>query len=441
LRPTPEQVLTLEKAVYGGDCLGHVEGKAMFVPLTLPGETVTTYITENKRRFAKAEVETVLHSSPDRIEADCPHFGACGGCHYQHAAYAAQLEMKREILRETLNRAGVVVPGEIGQLSGQPWEYRNRIRLALTTGEADDVQLNYRSRRSHDLIPIRKCSIAVPILIEVAQRVAGWLAANDDPAQVSELELFTNHDQSELLLTLYTERTGLEPASNLQDWLERLHAALPPEATGIRLQWSDGSLTPQILARSGRTSLTYTGAGVDYQVDHGAFFQVNRWLVDDFVAMVLHDLPAGQVAWDLYAGVGLFARQLSEKFSQVTAVESAAASLGALDCNLLAGRAGAGTRAVAATTVEFLRRNRQEREPRPDLIVLDPPRAGLCDETTALLNAISAPVMVYVSCDPTTLARDLYALTSERYRIESVTMVDMFPQTFHLESVVRLRRS
>jgi len=437
MKPELNLPLVVEKAVYGGDCLAYAGGKAVFVPLTLPGETVTARITESKRNFAKAEVDAVLVSSPDRVLPDCPHFGACGGCHYQHAAYPAQLELKQQILRETLIRAGVSFAGKVGQLAGQPWKYRNRIRLALTSDEAGQIQLNYRSRLSHDLIPIDGCPIASPILLDMARQVTAWLAGNDAPAQISEIGLFTNHDQSQLLLSLFSESNGLDPAANLQEWLERLHTVLPRQASGVRLQLSDGSLTPRILATSGKTWLSYTAAGVDYQVDHGAFFQVNRWLVGDFVALVLDGVPAGQQAWDLYAGVGLFARQLSRRFAEVTAVESAPASLGALERNL----AGTPGRAVAATTLNFLRRNRQEREPRPDLIVVDPPRAGLGDETTTLLNAVSAPDLVYVSCDPTTLARDLRALTQERYRIEAITLVDMFPQTFHMETVVRLRRS
>ena len=208
-----------------------------------------------------------------------------------------------------------------------------------------------------------------------------------------------------------------------------------PQATGLRLQLADGSLDPQILATCGASSLTYPTAGFEYRVDHGAFFQVNRRLIDDFVSLVTTGYT-GKLAWDLFAGVGLFARQLAARFAEVIAVESAPASLAALNENLV----GTTGRAVASTTLDFLRRNRQEREARPDFIVLDPPRAGLGEETTTLLNAIHAPQMVYVSCDPATLARDLHALTQERYSMEKITLADMFPQTFHLETVVHLSR-
>lgn len=437
MKETPSQELVMEKALYGGDCLAHAEGKAVLTPLTLPGETVLAHMVEKKRNFAKAEVDAVVTPSTERVAPRCPYFGACGGCSYQHANYALQLVMKRQILRETLSRAGVTLSVEIEQLAAEPWEYRNRIRLALTSEESGAMKLNYRGRRSHDLIAVDECPIAAPVLMDVAHRVAGWLEANDRAIEIAELELFTNHDQSQVLLTLFSENNGLVPETGLEAWLAALHGAMPAEVIGIRLQLSDGSLAPRILAAAGRPSLTYAAAGFDYQVDHGAFFQVNRRLVDDFVELVLRDVSQGRSAWDLFAGVGLFARQLTGRFDEVIAVESAPASLTALERNL----EGTGGRAVAASTLDYLRRNREERQPRPDLIVLDPPRAGLGDETTLLLNSIQAPVLIYVSCDPATLGRDLAALTRERYRIDSITQVDMFPQTFHMETVVRLRLS
>jgi len=426
--------LKVEKAVYGGDCLAHLPadggrpGKAVFVPLTLPGEDVSAHIVEDKRSFAKAEVDEVLVSSPDRVAPECQHYGVCGGCHYQHADYAAQLAVKQEILRETLTRAGVVVPQEIAVLAGEPWDYRNRIRLAMTR----DGEFGYRGRRSHEIVPIGECPIAAPILLQTAERVAAFVREHLRPDLITEFELFTNHDQSQMLVTLFCDAA---PAGEVGEWLTALRAELPLTASGIRLQLADAAVEPKILASKGLPSLTYAASGFEYQVDHGAFFQVNRRLIDDFVALITAG-HTGKTMWDLYAGVGLFARQLAPAFEQVLAVESAPASFPALQRNL-ANMAG---RAVGSTTVDFLRHNREEREPRPDFIVIDPPRAGLGAEVTTLLNAIHAPEMVYVSCDPATLARDLRALTQERYRIEKLTLVDMFPQTFHIETVVHLVR-
>jgi 23S rRNA (uracil1939-C5)-methyltransferase len=423
--------LTIDKPVYGGDSLGRAEeaGKAIFVPFTLPGEIVDATINEEKRTYAKAELDAVLTPSPSRVVPACAHFGVCGGCHYQHADYAAQLTMKQQILRETLTRAGVSIPSEIAVLaSSNPWAYRNRIRMALTKrGE-----LAYRGRRSHELVPIRECPIAAPILFETAQRVAQFLMQDPAPAAISEMDLFINPDQSQLQLTLFAE-SAAEPATS---WLDQLHSVLPLQTTGLRLQVADNALNATILAAQGHSSLTYEAANFPYRVDHGAFFQINRWMIDDFAALVVKGAQ-GSLAWDLYAGVGLFARQLAACCGEVVAVESAPASLAALQENLAGVKAGG----FASTTLDFLRRNREQREARPDLIILDPPRAGLGDQVTHLLNAIHAPEMVYVSCDPTTLARDLRRLTQERYRIESITLADMFPQTFHVETVVRLRRA
>ena len=195
-----------------------------------------------------------------------------------------------------------------------------------------------------------------------------------------------------------------------------------------------------MVAKWGATSLIYPAAGFDYRVDHGAFFQVNRWLVDALVKSVTANLK-GQLAWDLFAGVGLFARALTAGFTRVVAVESAPSATQALAANLK------GTRGipVRATTLDFLRRERDPDGARPgltvpDLIVVDPPRAGLGPEITTLLSQIAAPALVYVSCDPATLARDLRALLAGGYQIESITLADLFPQTFHLETVVHLRR-
>ncbi len=173
-------------------------------------------------------------------------------------------------------------------------------------------------------------------------------------------------------------------------------------------------------------------------MDHGAFFQVNRWLIDALVEQVTAG-QKGALAWDLFAGVGLFARKLTAGFERVVAVESAPTAVNALEENL---KGTSGT-AVRADTLEFLRRSKRGEHPEPivpELIVVDPPRTGLGAEITALLAEIAAPALVYVSCDPATLARDLRALVASGYAIQSITLADLFPQTFHLETVVHLRR-
>ncbi len=207
-----------------------------------------------------------------------------------------------------------------------------------------------------------------------------------------------------------------------------------PALTGCELVEEGRAGKPaRAIAQWGEASLTYRAGGVEYRVDHGAFFQVNRWLVDALVDRVTAGRRGG-LAWDLFAGVGLFARRLAENFAHVAAVELAPTAVGALAHNL-EGTAGS---CVKAETLAFLKAHKTAK---PELIVVDPPRAGLGAETTSLLAEVGAPSIVYVSCDPATLARDLRALIGAGYELSSVTLADLFPQTFHLESVVELRRS
>jgi len=430
--PSEPSTVTLEKPVYSGSCLAHVDGKAVFVPFTLPGERARVHIVEKKSGYASAEVNEILTASPDRVVPACPYFGVCGGCNYQHASYPAQLAFKQAILRETLERAGLSLPATISVLSGEPWEYRNRVRLAVDS----DGNPGYRERGSHAIIPVRECPIAAPALIEAALMFAETARMVAPTLKPTEIALFTNADQSALLLTLVAAEVHKVPFEELAQTLKKRIPAM--KGAELVLEAEEGG-QPRIVAQWGAKSLVYRAAGFDYRVDHGAFFQVNRWLVDPLVEAVLAEYK-GALAWDLYAGVGLFARQLAKRFDRVVAVESAPASTDALAANLKGSRGVP----VRSATLDFLRRPQAKgntTQAVPDLIVVDPPRTGLGADTTTLLAKIAAPAMVYVSCDPATLARDLAALIASGYAIRSVTVADLFPQTFHLETVVHLLRA
>lgn len=424
-------LVQIEKPVYGGAFLARIEGKAVFVPLTLPGEQAHVRIVEDKRGYATAECEEIVAAAPERIAPACRHFGACGGCQYQHAGYETQLKLKQTILRETLERGGVHAPDEIAVLAAAPWGYRNRIRLAFDAAGNP----GYRGRRSHAVIPVSECPIAAPLLMKGAQAVAEVARQFAPALRPTEVALFCDAEETSLMASLFIAR----PAKVRFDEFARSLAGRIPALKGIELvveARAEGRARQpaRTLARWGDASLVYRVAGFDYRVGHGAFFQVNRWLLDALVERVTAG-NHGALAWDLFAGVGLFARRLATDFAHVVAVESAPAATAALEANL----SGTTGTAVRAETVAFLRRH--SKGERPDLIVLDPPRTGLGAETTALLAAAQAPALVYVSCDPATLARDLRALIASGYAIASVTLADLFPQTFHLETVVHLRRA
>jgi 23S rRNA (uracil1939-C5)-methyltransferase len=426
-QPVTSQLVTIEKAIYGGAFLTRIEGKATFVPFVLPGEQARIRIVEDKRGFAIAEAEQIVTIAPERIAPKCSHFGICGGCHYQHANYQTQLSFKQAILRETLQRGGVQPPDEIAAISANPWAYRNRLRLAFD----QHGNPGYRGLRSHSVIAIRECPIAAPLLIEAARVFAEVIRQSTPALRPTELSLFCNADETALLASVFT---ASHRNVRLDDLAKAVHERIPALQGAELVAESSASERPTPVAQWGAASLEYRAAAFSYRVDHGAFFQVNRWLVDALVEQVTAG-QSGSLAWDLFAGVGLFARQLTTAFAQVVAVESSPSAVRALQENLK----GTSATAVQTATLDFLRRPRKG--DCPDLIVADPPRAGLGPEITALIAQIAAPALVYVSCDPATLARDLSALIATGYRIESITLADLFPQTFHLETVVHLRRS
>ena len=272
--------------------------------------------------------------------------------------------MKQAILRETLERGGVRAPDEIAVLAGEPWAYRNRIRLAFDA----EGRPGYRGRRSHDVVAIAECPIAAPLLVEAAFSAAELFRKFAVPSRPTELSLFCDAAEDSMLASVFTDGTARVP---LRDYFDALLSQIPA-LRGVELvEVHQGQ--PRTVARAGAESIAYRAAGFDYRVDHGAFFQVNRWLVDELVECVTSGLTGevahpGRLAWDLFAGVGLFARKLAERFERVIAVESAPAAMAALNENL----SGTHATAVKAATLEFLRG--AAKIERPDVIVVDPPR-------------------------------------------------------------------
>jgi 23S rRNA (uracil1939-C5)-methyltransferase len=432
--------LQIEKTVYGGAGLAHQTegegaGKTVFVPFTLPGEIVEARLLEQKGAFGEASLVQIVTASEDRVVPRCAHFGQCGGCHYQHAAYPAQVQMKVAILHETLERAGLTTLPAIQAHIGEPWAYRNRTRLRIAELETT-LRVGYNRRGSNEFLAIRECPISAALVwraAEALQQVADESSTTGRLLRAAiEIEFFTTGDEKKLQMTLLVQK----PQAGFAALCERLQA-LVPELAGADV-WLRPSSEPQRRTRKphtleswGASGLSYPVAGEGYWVSRGGFFQINRFLVDELVRIVAAG-RRGAIAWDLFAGVGLFSRAIAKTFQQVVAVEAAANDLSR-------SFKGPGKRAVETTTVEFLRSAVVQRE-RPDLIVMDPPRAGVGAEVCALLARISSPEIVYVSCDPVTLARDLKLLTAAGYNIAEIHMVDMFPQTFHLETVVILRK-
>ena len=422
--------LRIEKAIYGGAGLARAEGQAVFVPFTLPGEIVEAEIVEQKGGFATAELHSVVEPSPSRTRPPCPYFCKCGGCHYQHAGYSAQVEMKVTILRETLERAHIRDIPEIAVVTGEPFGYRNRIRLHV---RKNPFGLCYKLRNSRVDLPVMNCPVAAPLLqraIEVLTREGPGLELAE---YVTEMELFANQSESEMLLSLWTIRS----TSDAKRFLDKVSPSLRqmlPEMSGAGMYSSgNGRIPGRLLAVTGADAMQYSAAGWQYRVGFACFFQVNRFLIDPLVQLVAEG-ESGDTAWDLYAGIGLFSLNLAKNFAETTAVESSATAIRYLRENLR----GTKHRVVAAETAAFLRRAVQQRQAAPDLLVVDPPRAGLGRDVTTALEKLRPRKITYVSCDPATLSRDLALLLESGYRLRKMHLLDLFPQTFHLESVTHL---
>jgi 23S rRNA (uracil1939-C5)-methyltransferase len=370
---------------------------------------------------------TILTSSPNRTQPLCPHFGACGGCDYQHATYPIQIELKQQILHQTLASQGLSLP-QIETHRSPPWEYRNRIRLRVET-IAGQPAIGYNRRATHDFLPIEACPISAPILLRAAHALLTLTQQNRWLPSIAEVEFLTAKDESTVQMTLLTRDARTQGFAELCTSL----AAILPELTGA------GTLPATAGAKErahwGQPGLTQQVGENTYWVTRGAFFQINRTLSAKMLQIATEN-RAGTLAWDLYAGVGLFARVLAQTFAKVIAVESAEPAATDL---ARTPKTIKNLQAIRQSTEEFLRRALLQRD-RPDLIVMDPPRAGLGPETARLLARIGAPRLTYVSCDPTTLARDLRMLVDSGYRITETHLLDMFPQTFHIESIVLLEQ-
>ena len=428
--------LQIAKSVYGGAGLAHEPGgKTVLVPFTLPGEMIEAQLLEHKKKSDEASLLQVMSASKDRVKPACSHFGECGGCQYQHAEYPTQMKIKSSILQETLERAGLIALPNIESHLGPQWGYRNRMRLRIE--ELDDIpRVGYNRRGTNEFLAIHECPIAAPILWRAAQSLLQVAAQTPSAARwlsnAVEAEFFTTGDEKKLQMTIYVRKD--QPG--LAAFCEHLKQVIPELAGAgtslIKLTGPQRQVQkPRPLESWGATGLSYRAADEDYWISRGGFFQVNRFLIDELVRIVAADRN-GQLAWDLYAGVGLFSRALAKKFRQVVAVETAG-------IDLINSFKGPGKRAVEATTVDFLRHAVIQRE-RPQLIVMDPPRAGVGADVCSFLARIAAPEIVYVSCDPATLARDLKMLVDAGYKLQEVHLIDLFPQTFHLETVVVLRK-
>ena len=414
------------------------------MPFVLAEEKIEATLVQQKSGFARARVNQIVEASPHRIAPACPYFARCGGCNYQHTNYEHQLEIKKEILRENLRRiAKIELPCEIEAHPSPPWNYRNRSRLQVRI--APEFAVGYFKFGSHQLLPVEACPISSPLINRGI--AALWQAGRNGnaPAGLRDIELFANAEDTELLVAISC--TVEAKRSSVKAWGEELRAAMP-EIAGVtafrETQPSKRGATHETLLSLGENHLIYQTQSATYRVSAGSFFQTNRHLTDELVKIVTRG-QAGEMALDLYAGVGLFSTAMACDFRHIVTVEPSQTAFADLKYNL-----PKNGKAIEATAEQYLS-GRQKGEAgieesgsetalpggtrEPDFVVVDPPRSGLGERVARAVADMGASRIAYVSCDPATLARDLVLLLSAGYRIDRAHLVDLFPQTYHLRKL------
>jgi 23S rRNA (uracil1939-C5)-methyltransferase len=427
--------LSIEKLVYGGDGLAHADGNTVFVPYVLPGEEVRAAAKSKKKKLIWAELLEVTSAAKERGKAKCAHFQKCGGCHYQHVPAGEQLRLKKEILRETLSRlGGISWDGAITEHSAEPYGYRNRAQWAVRSGMPRAI--GYYLPESSVIVPIDECPVLSPRLTHAFLQLQEMARGGTLPEGILEIEAFADSADERIALNIAFEKftkPAAELAASFRGALPELESLLLLDQKKDRFELT------------GPGYLQHQAGGYTYRVSHLSFFQVNRFLTEDLLKTVTSDARGG-LALDMYAGVGFFTLPLAKAFEKVVSV----------DANLAATRdlyANAETAGVSITShnehaEDFLKKTTEK----PDFVVLDPPRAGLGAQAAEKLAELGAAEIVYLSCDPSTLARDLAVLTNSprkpkeisgpkiHYEISEMHLFDLFPQTFHIETLVRLRR-
>jgi 23S rRNA (uracil1939-C5)-methyltransferase len=406
--------VTIEKLVYGGAGLARTERGVVFVPRTAPGDVVEIEVTQQKKDYATARVLKLIESSPDRQNPSCPNYQTAGCCHWQHIRYERQVDHKESIIRETLKRlAHLEFPEPIRRVTGSDCGYRMRATFHVRSGRLGFVREN-----SNEVVPIRECSALMPELNNFIPAANAII----NSAQFERLE------QVEVAAAPHAIAATLRfPAEAQNSGWEQLRDrffAIPGLAA---LTFVSGSRR----LRYQKQSQFIDAHGYKYELSSDSFFQANRFLLDGFIDEVL--LQSGTTPADvleLFCGSGFFSIPLAAANRQLIGVESNPAAVRQARDN--AKMNGVWNTEFAIGQVDT---TLAAADVHPGLIVLNPPRVGAGPTVAERIATMKAPRIVYVSCNPTTFGREAVILVRSGYRLKRVTMVDQFPNTYHIELV------
>jgi len=403
-----EQEILLTTLTYGGDAMGRLEdGRAVFVPFGLPGERVRSRLTEEKRGFARGELMEILDASPQRIIPRCKHFGVCGGCHYQNLPYEEQLKAKKEILRDQLTRIGRIENPPVQEIiaSPNPWNYRNHVQFHLT----EEGKLGYvgaGTSFAQGIIPITECHLPEESIDSF------WPQLEFEPdTTIERVSLRTGKDD-DLMLILESDSPET-PELEIEAEISVAHVF---EENVVVIAGNDHMVIPVL--------------GRGFRVSAASFFQVNTAPAEKMVQHLVDCLAVSSstTLLDVYCGVGLFSAFLATNCGRVIGIESSPSACEDFSFNLNEFDRVELYEGLAEEVIPYLKA-------KPDIVLVDPPRAGLDKQVVDGILKLRPQIIAYVSCDPSTLARDSKRLMEGGYKLKQITPFDLFPQTYHIESI------
>ena len=421
--------LRIEKLVHGGKGLGRLNGKAVFVPQVAPGDLIIAEETARKNSYSEARLVKILERGKGRVKPKCPYFGKCGGCDWQHLKYSEQVKAKKQIVEENLQKIGRIKKPNVDEVipSPSPWNYRNRAQIKVKAG-----RVGFFAKGSHFVVDIDRCPLLKEDIEDIFPKLKELL--NLLPAQPSEFHVYSSGKDEVLLKIVYQGRF-----KKFELPLEKVREVLKVNLVGYGIYRTGKEGYPERVEFFGR-DFTYEPVGkFKFRVSADSFFQVNRFQVGNLIEKVARVAMEHQymLAGDLYCGVGTLTIPVGRYVHRAFGVESnfwaVSDALYNKDINGL-------------RNVQFFCRETEEalkiiKDYSPDLIIVDPPRSGLNDRIIKTLASLPRlKKIVYVSCEPSTLARDIATFHHYGINMERAKVLDMFPQTYHVETIAILRK-
>lgn len=443
--------LLVDDLAFGGEGVGRADGYVMFVRGGLPGDRLRVRVTETRARYGRGVVEEIVAPSPHRVEAPCPYFGRCGGCRLQHLAYEAQLAFKAKQVRDCLERLGAAGAFELRPILPAPeaYGYRNKMEFTVAGTAAAPVIGLHEADRYDVVLDIDRCLLQTEtmnaLLDEVRREVrARGLSVYDQESGQGLLRFVTLREGRRTGDAMVNIVAAAPEVEALGPVAERLRARVPATASvvlNVNAKKAAVAVGTEEHVLLGRDHITERLGPVSFQISANSFFQTNTLQAERLFGIVegACELGGAETVVDLYSGTGAISLLLARRCRRVYGIEVAAAAVadavrnaaanGVDNCTFLAGEVRDVLPRLLAEGV------------RAEVVVADPPRAGFHPKALTALVALAPARLVYVSCNPATLARDLGDLLRMGYRLEWVQPVDMFPQTPHIEAVARLRRA